>query len=429
MKRELCVYLDKDLVGTLSENSGIWSLLYDENWVLSGFDLCPGLPRTKSEIVDGGSVRPVQWFFDNLLPEEAARAQLITTVAKTTSADAWTLLAQFGSESAGALTLLPPGVALPEAGLQPLPDADLEARIKAMPRQPLSAKAPKKMSLAGAQQKLPVVLVESGALFEPTGAQASTHILKPDVLTEHYPSSAVNEWFCARLAQKMGLPVPPVQLRYVPSSVYIIQRFDRSLTADGIERLHTLDSVQLLSLAAGAKYAKSGTGALVDIIDKCRVKAPTRLALFRWTLFNILVGNSDAHLKNISLFANREGYFIAPHYDLLSTAAWSRPELVGSGEPTWPHIEMSFPIEGAVRYDQLQKSHVMAFANRLGLPSSAASREFGRLIGSIEAAADQLVTEFEARKDVPPLRRAAELRMIRSIRHLPIASMVKALSM
>lgn len=101
MKRELCVYLDKDLVGTLSENSGIWSLLYDENWVLSGFDLCPGLPRTKSEIVDGGSVRPVQWFFDNLLPEEAARAQLITTVAKTTSADAWTLLAQFGSESAG----------------------------------------------------------------------------------------------------------------------------------------------------------------------------------------------------------------------------------------------------------------------------------------------------------------------------------------
>lgn len=46
----------------------------------------------------------------------------------------------------------------------------------------------------------------------------STHILKPDALSEFCPASAVNEWFCARVAQTVGLPLPPVLLRYVPQS-------------------------------------------------------------------------------------------------------------------------------------------------------------------------------------------------------------------
>lgn len=218
MSRTLCAYIDQSFVGTLSENTGVWSFQYDEAWVTSGYELSPGLPLQEEAHVDGGTTRPVQWFFDNLLPEEGARQQLLTFIkdGKTVAPDAWTLLAQFGAESAGALTLLPPGAALPDAGLNLLSNEELEARIQAMPRQPLTAKAPKKMSLAGAQQKLPIVVIE-GALYEPTGTRASTHILKPDVLSEHYPSSAVNEWFSARLAQKMGLDVPPVELRYVPS--------------------------------------------------------------------------------------------------------------------------------------------------------------------------------------------------------------------
>ena len=48
---------------------------------------------------------------------------------------AWTLLEYFDAESAGTLTLLPPGATLPPAGLLAFSDADLEARIEAMPRQ------------------------------------------------------------------------------------------------------------------------------------------------------------------------------------------------------------------------------------------------------------------------------------------------------
>ncbi|MDQ1833855.1 HipA domain-containing protein [Massilia scottii] len=428
MNRELCAYIDQSFVGTLSENTGVWSFQYDQAWVEQGYELSPGLPLTTARHEDGGTVRPVQWFFDNLLPEADARLQLMTYMKNgvTVGVDAWTILAHFGAESAGALTLLAPGNALPEAGLLPLSDDELEARIKAMPRQPLSAKAPKKMSLAGAQQKLAIVKID-GQLFEPTGTRASTHILKPDVLSGHYPCSAVNEWFSARLAQRMGLSVPQVELRYVPSPIYIIERFDRKGSGDQIDRLHTLDALQLLTLSAQAKYAESGIKALTDVLSKCRTSATARVTLFRWTLYNILIGNSDAHLKNISLIAGPGGYELAPHYDLLSTAAWARPELLGQGEATWSDTAMSFPIADALLYRDLRREHLKAFADQLGIGATSFNRELTKMVGGIEAAAAELEAQFEARTDVPATIRGSQLHMLRCIRYLPIATMAQQL--
>jgi serine/threonine-protein kinase HipA len=428
MNRELRACIDKAFVGTLSENAGVWSFQYDEAWVRHGYELSPGLPLTTVRHEDSGTMRPVQWFFDNLLPEADARLQWTTYMQNkvTVDMDAWTMLAHLGAESAGALTLLAPGAALPEAGLLPLSDDALQARIDAMPKQPLSAKSPKKMSLAGAQQKLAVVMMD-GQLFEPTGARASTHILKPDVLSEHYPCSAVNEWFSARLAQRMGLSVPPVALRYLPSPVYIIERFDRKRTGEQVERVHTLDALQLLTLSARAKYARSGVDALIDVLGKCRTAATARVALFRWTLYNILIGNSDAHLKNISLTAGPGGYELAPHYDLLSTGAWARPELLGLGEAQWPDIPMAFPIADVVRYRDLRREHLETFANQLGIRSTSFNREFNRMVSGVEAAAAELEAEFGARTDVPDAMRASQARMLRSIRFLPVATMAAQL--
>jgi serine/threonine-protein kinase HipA len=426
VNRKLNVYLDKEIIGTLFENRGIWSFQYETSWVATGYSLAPGLPLTLEKIQDGGSIRPVQWFFDNLLPEDAARAQLTATLPVDAS-DAWSLLAHYGAESAGALTLLPPNTGQLAGGLQPLTDADLEARIRAMPRQPLAAGAPKKMSLAGARQKLQVVVGSDGKLFEPLGAQASTHILKPDVSSEFYPCSAVNEWFCARLAQELGLSVPPVQLRYVPSAVYIIERFDRKFEGAQTTRLHALDAVQLLTLSAESKYARSGVDALIDIVDKCRPPATTRLALFRWTLFNILIGNSDAHLKNLSVLAIRGGYQLAPHYDLLATSAWNRPELASPGELTWPDVPMSFKVGDATTYPQLTRQHLRTFARQLGVAPGAATREMDRMTGNGERMADKVRAEFEARSDVPVHVRASQLRMILAIIHLPIITMANQL--
>lgn len=426
MKRELEVFIDKQQVGKLTESAGLWSFHYDAAWVRSGYPLAPSLPLQTAIFQDGGTTRPVQWFFDNLLPEENARSQLYASLPQG-KGDAWDLLAHFGAESAGALTLLPPGQQQDDGGLNPLSHEDLEIRIQAIPRQALAAKAPKKMSLAGAQQKLPIVLGADGTLFEPVGIRASTHILKPDAANEHYPNSAVNEWFCARLAQRLGLDVPSVEIRFVPSPVYIIQRFDRVFSNTPPARKHILDAAQLLNLAAGFKYAKSGVEALIDIIKHCREKLPTRIALFRWTLFNILIGNSDAHLKNISLFAGAAGYSLAPHYDLLSTVSWSTPELLGPHAQTWPDVPMSFPIAGAITYPEVRVQHLHAFAKELGVPSSSMKREHLRLVGGICKAADEVITEFAERTDVPLTKRAGCMKMLRSIRYMPIAEIASQL--
>lgn len=422
MTRTLEISIDEHLVGTLSENQGIWSFHYHASWIEGGYPLAPKLPLSDKKIEDTGSDRPVQWFFDNLLPEDTARASLFAALPDKRG-DAWDLLAQFGAESAGAITLLPPGVIQADAGLQALPDEELDARIRAMPRIPLAAKAPKKMSLAGAQQKLPVVVDNDGSLFDPIGAYVSTHILKPDVLSEHYPSSAVNEWFCARVAQELSLPVPPVLLRYVPAPVYLITRFDREIRNGVVRRLHTLDAAQLLSFAAGAKYARSGVEALRDVIAQCRIKAVARLTLFRWSVFNALIGNADAHLKNLSLFANKSGYAIAPHYDLVSTAAWSRPELAAAGEATWPQVELSFPMGDARSFDALSVADVASFGEALGMTRAVANQELKRLVDAVVPAAEKILAEYEVRTDVPRAMRASQMKMLRAIIHLPIRSM------
>ena len=116
-----------------------------------------------------------------------------------------------------------------------MPEADLSARIRNLPKVPLTHMAIKRMSLAGAQHKLAVVL-DGDALFEPYGAQPSTHILKPDHPEAEYPHSAVNEWFIMVLAARSGLQVPGVYRRYVPEPVYIIERFDRLVDEAGCYR-------------------------------------------------------------------------------------------------------------------------------------------------------------------------------------------------
>lgn len=97
-------------------------------------------------MLDGASQRPVQWYFDNLLPEEGQR-MLLAGDARLDAADAFGLLAWYGAESAGSVTLLPPDAA-PQTvePLRPLPDDALETRIRQLPKAPLTHAVIKEMT-------------------------------------------------------------------------------------------------------------------------------------------------------------------------------------------------------------------------------------------------------------------------------------------
>ncbi|MEH6498355.1 MAG: HipA domain-containing protein [Pseudoalteromonas distincta] len=67
-----------------------------------------------------------------------------------------------------------------------------------MPDVLLAVQTAKKMSLAGAQHKM-AVIYRDGQLFEPTGSEPSTHIIKPNHPDENWPHSVVNEWYVMKL--------------------------------------------------------------------------------------------------------------------------------------------------------------------------------------------------------------------------------------
>jgi HipA-like protein len=143
--RTLSAFLNDVRIGTLSEGNDLWSFEYDAKWATTpdSFDLSPSLQRTQLVHQDGGSDGPVQWYFDNLLPEESLR-EAVSKEANIRGDDAFALLEYLGAESAGSLVLLPPDRDFPERGsLQALSDDDLCKRIRNLPRATLSSGAPK----------------------------------------------------------------------------------------------------------------------------------------------------------------------------------------------------------------------------------------------------------------------------------------------
>lgn len=418
-------------LGRLQEVAGLWSFQYAADWLEHPrcFALSPQLPLTAELLLDGASRRPVQWYFDNLLPEEGQRV-LLAGDAGLDAADAFGLLACYGAESAGSLTLLPPD-ATPQIAesLRPLPDAVLAERIRQLPKVPLTQAASKRMSLAGAQHKLAVVL-QDGALFEPAGAAPSTHILKPDHPDEDYLHSAINEWFTMRLAKRLGLDVPDVHRRYVPSPIYLIDRFDRVPEGQGWQRRHAIDACQLLGLDRSFKYSQGCMENLAALANACRSPAVARARLFGWLVFNVLVGNSDAHLKNLSFLVSHEGVQLAPFYDLLSVATYDTPAF---GKNAWPEAStLAWPILGVRHFSDVTRSLLLAAGASLNLAKGTAERLLENLRSRAVQAAEALYGEVEAENARIALARpelsatmAGESRCLRATLHTVLKEMVR----
>lgn len=436
--RHLTVSANGQTIGTLIEQDDIWALEYADSWqqAAGAFPLSPALPLTQKLHRDGSSRRTVQWFFDNLLPEELLR-EVISREQSVSASDAFGLLERLGAESAGSLVLLPPGSPEAETGSQALTDHNLSSRIRNLPRTSLTAQSPKRMSLAGAQHKMVVLFnPQTGMLSEPLRGSASSHILKPNAQSEQYPHSVVNETFTMRLAHRLGLSVPPVYRRYVPEPVYIIGRFDRTWdsTTQDWKRKHVLDACQLLDQPRIFKYSNASLGTLNQLISRCRAKAAARMAMFRWILFNTLVGNSDSHLKNISFLMDAEGVQVAPFYDLLCTAVYHTRMYAGDAA-IWPNEPLTIPIVDAGVFADVTRQKLISTGLMLGLAASASEREVSSMIQHLPAATDALIADMEremadvvARSGQPEILRAtqgAEAYLLRGVRKTVITDMLR----
>ncbi|RYH31382.1 MAG: type II toxin-antitoxin system HipA family toxin, partial [Alcaligenaceae bacterium] len=377
--RTLQVLINDALVGTLRDADNIWAFQYASTWLESpsAFSLAPSIPLGVGWQVDGASVRPVQWFFDNLLPEELMR-QVLAKEVEVVSTDAFGMLERLGSESAGALVLQAEGAAQAEKGTVPLSWKELSERIRNLPRASLNKDAPKRMSLAGAQHKMVVNFdLQLQALSEPKKGTPSTYILKPNSTAEGYPHSVINETFTMLLAARLGINVPEIWNLYLPEPAFIIKRFDRALGQHEPIRLHALDGIQMLNEPAHNKYTSATIPKLNELIGQCRNKALARQQVFRWIVFNTMVGNSDAHLKNISFLVDHDGKRVAPFYDLLCTAVY-HTQVYSDGGAVWPQEKLASPIAGALHFSDVTYEKLIQTGLEFGLSKSTAAREVGK---------------------------------------------------
>ena len=143
-----------------------------------------------------------------------------------------------------------------------------------------------------------------------------TFILKPQ--NSDFPQLPENEAVTMCMAAKAGIEVPTMGLvgSQDGSLTYFIRRFDR--LGKG-KKLATEDFTQLLGRDRNTKYDAS-MEKLVDVVEQfCTFPALEKVKLFRLALFNFLVGNEDAHLKNFTLITRNNKVELSPAYDLLNT--------------------------------------------------------------------------------------------------------------
>lgn len=343
MSATLNVYLKSEKVGMLVlDKSRRFVFTYDKNWLqqATSVPLSTALPL-QEESYEDDRARP---FFSNLLPESELRKIIARKLGLSENND-FALLEAVGGECAGAVSVLPEE--LEPTGKQSyraLTDKQLNELIDELPNRPLLAgEEGIRLSLAGAQNKLPV-FYQNGEVSLPVGEAASSHILKPPM--ERYPHTVENEIFCMQLAQDIGLTVPGIEILHKQKNLYLVERYDRVNEDDAqLERIHQEDFCQALGFAPDQKYEKEGGPGLEQCFTLVREKSvlPTQdiSRLLDWVIFNYLIGNADAHAKNISLLLTQQGPHLAPFYDLMCTAIYDgitdklAMKIGGEDRPDW----------------------------------------------------------------------------------------------
>lgn len=333
-------------------------------------------------------------FFSNLLPEGEGRTTLETSLG-IARGDDFGLLKSIGGDCAGAISLLPEDQPLGQTTTYtPLTDDDVGRMVAALPYNPLGIGPGTKvrLSLAGAQNKLALYIDAAGHYYLPEDGAPSSHIIKAPITNIAGITDTVqNETFVMMLADELGLRTPEVCIKHVGSTaVFVTMRYDRYRDAEGVvQRILQEDFCQILRFEPTMKYQNTGGPSLEDCANVIREHSSNSIMdieqLLKWVAFNILVGNADAHAKNISMLWGAEGVRLAPFYDMLSTAVYGN------------HHDTEFAMSIGREYypEKLSWKNWKELSDFLDINIKLVTRINGSLASALESALTRTLCLFE----------------------------------
>jgi serine/threonine-protein kinase HipA len=389
--RTLDVWCFDRLAGRLTDADHGPVFAYDAQWLT---DAQP--PLSQSLPLDGTyTAEAAAAFFGGLLPEGAPRDLLARRLGVSPNNN-FGMLAAVGGDTAGAISLQRPGEPPPAEphDVEALDDDALIQVIDELPTRPMHADedGEYRLSLAGAQDKLPVVVGPDGRIGLTRGQTPSTHILKTPI--DRLDDTVVNEAFCPAIGRTLGIDaVEATPHRIGGREFLLVERYDRRALDGVVRRLHQEDFCQALGIPTHRKYQSEGGPSLTDCFSLVRratdVPARQVVRLLDAVALSFLVGNHDAHGKNSSLLYLPETpeAVVAPAYDVLSTVAYHR-----SYDLT---RKMAMSFGGEPRPEYLRPRHVDRMLGEAGLGAAAARRRLRAFARDAPAAARQVREELQ----------------------------------
>jgi serine/threonine-protein kinase HipA len=358
---------------------------YTDDWIAREDSFPVSLSLPLGETVDQDRADA---FFSNLLPEGPGKERLCRQLGISPD-NRYEILKAIGHDCAGALVIGDwPGDAEAEAEApryEPFGDDELDHLVRNRPALPVLADGEYvRFSLAGSASKWAVVY-RDGGFHWPQGSAPSTHILKVhDPLFSHAPR---NEAFTAFLAARLGLSVAGT----IPSDDYLlIERYDRTRENGVSVRLHQEDAAQALGIPSFRKYQREGGVGVVQVLDLIRGHSRNPLqdqrSLITWQLANLILGNSDGHLKNISFLYDGDRVSLAPFYDMVCTRNYDGVER-----------NLALSIGGGQDPGHIGRDQFREFARETRTSEAYIFRELDRIMSDLNEKLEDYAHDFVTR--------------------------------
>lgn len=391
----LTVYLNGEKVGSLSFSStGRMQLVYDPSWLVSEHSrpLSLSLPLGLHPLTGV----TVEYFFDNLLPDNDAIRRRIQTRFGAASDRCFDLLWHIGRDCVGAIQLLPETDEPLDVGTitaDALTDTEIAELLRSYQTMPLGMQkgADFRISLAGAQEK--TALLRRGEQWcRPHGTTPTTYIFKLPIgqtARIDLSDSVENEWLCHLILKEYDIPVANAEICvFEDVKTLVVERFDRRFSTDGtwIIRLPMEDMCQALAVPPVFKYEEDGGPGVKGVMDLLlgseNAAADRRLFMKAQVLFWLL-GAIDGHAKNFSIFLLPGGsYRLTPLYDVMS--AWP---IVARKELHQKQLKMAMSVYGKNKHyywNEILKRHWSNMASKTRFPEEELKGIFDELIDPMD---------------------------------------------